>query len=187
MNSYVVHGGRKLGGEVKVNASKNSAVAILIASLVNEGKTTIKNLPRIEEVFRIIEVLESMRVSASWRTEHELEIIPPEKLNLEKINIEWSENACVGVVMASGGYPGSHKTGFPISGLDSADKDIPVFHAGTKLGPDGQVLTSGGRVLTVVAKGKTLAQAREKVYANISRIKFEGCHYRKDIALIKSK
>ena len=88
MNGYVVHGGRKLRGEVKVNASKNSAVAILIASLVNERKTTIKNLPRIEEVFRIIEVLESMGVSASWRTKHELEIIPPKKLNLEKINIE---------------------------------------------------------------------------------------------------
>jgi len=65
MNGYVVYGGRKLRGEVKVNASKNSAVAILIASLVNERKTTIKNLPRIEEVFRIIEVLESMGVSAS--------------------------------------------------------------------------------------------------------------------------
>lgn len=77
-----------MGGEVTVNASKNSAVVILIASLLNERKTTIKNLPRIEEVFRIIEVLESMGVSANWRTKHELEIIPPEKLNLEKINIE---------------------------------------------------------------------------------------------------
>jgi len=91
----------------------------------------------------------------------------------------------VGVVMASGGYPGSYKTGFPISGLDSLDKDIVVFHAGTKLGDNGEVLTSGGRVLTVMARGKSLAEAREKVYANIPRIKFEGCHYRKDIALLK--
>jgi phosphoribosylamine--glycine ligase len=104
---------------------------------------------------------------------------------LGKMKIEWSDDACVGVVMASGGYPRSYQTGFPISGLDSLDKDIVVFHAGTKLGPDGQVLTGGGRVLTVVARGKSLAEAREKVYANITRIKFEGCHYRRDIALMK--
>ena len=59
-------------------------------------------------------------------------------------------------------------------------------NAGTKAGKDGQVLTSGGRVLTVVATGKNLAEAREKVYKNIPRIHFEGCHYRKDIADIKS-
>jgi len=106
--------------------------------------------------------------------------------NLNQIKVEWSENACVGVVMASGGYPGSYKTGFPISGLDELDKDIMVFHAGTKTGSEpGQILTSGGRVLTVVAMGNNIAEAREKVYANIPRIHFEGCHYRKDIAEIK--
>ncbi|MFC2021653.1 phosphoribosylamine--glycine ligase [Chloroflexota bacterium] len=104
---------------------------------------------------------------------------------LDQINVEWSEDACVGVVMVSAGYPGSYKTGFPITGLDSLDKDIVVFHAGTKVGSEGQVLTNGGRVLTVVAMGKTIAEAREKVYANIPRIHFEGCHYRKDIADIK--
>ncbi len=106
--------------------------------------------------------------------------------NLNQVKVEWSDDACVGVVMASGGYPGGYKTGFPISGLDNLDKDIMVFHAGTKLDSEsGQILTNGGRVLTVVATGKTIAGAREKVYANISRIHFEGCHYRKDIALIK--
>ncbi len=106
--------------------------------------------------------------------------------NLDQIDVEWSEDACVGVVMVSGGYPGSYKTGFPITGLDNLDKDILVFHAGTKVGPEpGQVLTSGGRVLTVVAMANTLAEAREKIYANISRIHFEGCYYRKDIAEIK--
>jgi len=105
---------------------------------------------------------------------------------LEQIGAEWSEDACVGVVMASASYPGSYKTGFPITGLDDLDKDIVVFHAGTKLGSEpGEVLTGGGRVLTVVAMGKTLAEATEKVYANIPRIHFEGCHYRRDIALIK--
>ena len=103
---------------------------------------------------------------------------------LEQIHVEYSEDACVGVVMASAGYPGSYQTGLPISGLDNLDKDILVFHAGTKLA-SGQVLTSGGRVLTVAAMGKTLAEAREKVYGNLPRIHFEGCHYRQDIALIK--
>jgi phosphoribosylamine--glycine ligase len=101
---------------------------------------------------------------------------------LNRIKIEWSGDACVGVVMASGGYPGSYQTGFPISGLDGLDKDILVFHAGTKVGEGGQVLTNGGRVLAVVATGKTIEEARGKVYNNISRISFEGCHYRKDIA-----
>jgi phosphoribosylamine--glycine ligase len=104
--------------------------------------------------------------------------------NLGQIDMEWSQDAYVGIVMASGGYPGSYKTGYPISGLDDVDKDILVFHAGTRLNPEGQVLTSGGRVLTVVASGKDLREAREKVYNNITRITFEGCQYRKDIAAI---
>ena len=106
--------------------------------------------------------------------------------SLDQIKIAWSGDACVGVVMASGGYPGSYKTGLPITGLDTLDREILVFQAGTKLEPErGQVVTSGGRVLTVVATGETLAEAREKVYNNITRIRFEGCHYRKDIALVK--
>ena len=105
---------------------------------------------------------------------------------LDQMNIEWNQDACVGVVMASAGYPGSYETGFPITGLNNLDKDIVVFHAGTRVGSEpGQVLTNGGRVLTVVATGKTIAQAREKVYDNIPRIHFDGCHYRKDIALVK--
>ena len=101
---------------------------------------------------------------------------------LDKQKIEWSKKACVGVVMASGGYPGHYETGFPISGLDDVDKDIIVFHAGTKLDSQGRAVTNGGRVLTVVATGETLAAARQKVYNNISRISFKGAHYRKDIA-----
>jgi phosphoribosylamine--glycine ligase len=106
---------------------------------------------------------------------------------LERLKIEWSQDACVGVVMASAGYPGSYRTGFAISGLGELDKEVLVFHAGTKIGPAGEIVTSGGRVLTVVATGKTLAEAREKVYHNISRLHFEGCHYRKDIAQIKEE
>ena len=106
--------------------------------------------------------------------------------NLDQMNMDWSQDACVGVVMASAGYPSGYETGFPITGLNNLDKDIVVFHAGTRVGSQpGQVLTNGGRVLTVVATGKTIAQAREKVYNNIPRIHFDGCHYRKDIAEVK--
>ncbi|MFC1955074.1 phosphoribosylamine--glycine ligase [Chloroflexota bacterium] len=103
---------------------------------------------------------------------------------LDQINVEWSDDACVGVVMASAGYPGSYQTGFPITGLGDLDKDIMVFHAGTRAGSEGELITSGGRVLTVVATGKTISEARTKVYSNIPRIHFEGGYYRKDIAEI---
>jgi phosphoribosylamine--glycine ligase len=103
--------------------------------------------------------------------------------NLDQTKIEWSSDACVGVVMASGGYPGKYNTGFPIKGLDNVDKDVLIFHAGTKLGDDGVVYTNGGRVLTVVGTGRDMAEARAKVHRNLPNIHFEGCHYRKDIAL----
>jgi phosphoribosylamine--glycine ligase len=103
--------------------------------------------------------------------------------NLDQLTIQWSDAACVGVVMASGGYPGSYKTDFPIEGLGKAEKDVLIFHAGTRLGNDGTIYTSGGRVLTVVAVGKNIAEARKRVYAELPDIYFEGCYYRKDIAL----
>jgi phosphoribosylamine--glycine ligase len=106
--------------------------------------------------------------------------------DLESVKPSWTDDACVGVAVASGGYPGKYQTGYAISGLQDVDKDIVVFHAATRKGTDGQVVTSGGRVLTVVGKGKTLREAREKVYSNVSRIHFEGCHYRKDIALVNA-
>ena len=99
---------------------------------------------------------------------------------LDKTQIEWSDEACVGVVMASGGYPGSYKTGFPIKGLDKVDDDILVFHAGTRES-EGIIYTDGGRVLTVTATGGTIAEAGDRVYSNIRRIHFEGCHNRHDI------
>ncbi len=101
---------------------------------------------------------------------------------LDRIQIEVSDGACVGVVLASGGYPGSHKIGLTITGLDEVDPEINIFHAGTDL-ENGTVYTAGGRILTVVAKDKTIAAAREKVYSNISRIKFDNSYYRKDIAI----
>ncbi len=106
---------------------------------------------------------------------------------LEGTVVEWSDEACVGVAMASGGYPGSYQTGFPIEGLDEVDSDVEVFHAGTKLRDDGAVVTAGGRVLTVVAMGATLADAREKAYRNVERIRFQGVHYRRDIGISRGE
>ncbi len=103
--------------------------------------------------------------------------------SLKPVKPVWDERVCVGVVLASGGYPGNYQTGFPITGLDTLDKEILVFHAGTKRGDAaGQVLTSGGRVLTIAALGKTTHEAREKIYANLPRVHFEGMQYRHDIA-----
>ena len=104
---------------------------------------------------------------------------------VDKLSIEWQEGACVGVVMSSGGYPGEYCKGLPIAGLEDVDVDLLVFHSGTRLATEGgakQVVTDGGRVLTVVGRGATLAQARERVYDNIQRVHFQDAHYRKDIA-----
>jgi phosphoribosylamine---glycine ligase len=103
--------------------------------------------------------------------------------NLSKVQAKWSSETCVGVVIASAGYPGDYKTGLPVTGLNDVDKDIMIFHAGTKIGYNPEeVLTSGGRVLTVVATGKTTEEARTRIYNNIQRIHFEGAQYRSDIA-----
>ena len=103
--------------------------------------------------------------------------------DISKLAIEINHQACVGVVMASGGYPGPYQTGYPIDGLDQLDADITIFHAATEI-RDGRIVTSGGRVLTVVATGVNLAAAREKIYNNISRIQFRDAYYRNDIALL---
>ena len=87
------------------------------------------------------------------------------------------------VIMAAGGYPGTYKKGTPIYGLDEAAKipDSMVFHAGTAL-KDGQVVTSGGRVLAVTALGSSLKTAVARAYEAAAKIRFEGAHYRRDIA-----
>ncbi len=85
-----------------------------------------------------------------------------------------SPRAAVGVVMASGGYPGPYGTGAVIDGLDAVDAGVHVFHAGTALDDGGRVVTNGGRVLTVVATGATVAEARARAYDNVARIRFDG-------------
>lgn len=88
------------------------------------------------------------------------------------------------VVLASGGYPGAHPTGKPITGLDAdPGPEVCVFHAGTRLDEaTGRVVTSGGRVLGVTALGRDLADARARAYAAAERIGFAGRHFRRDIA-----
>jgi phosphoribosylamine--glycine ligase len=100
---------------------------------------------------------------------------------LDKVDVRWNEDAAVTVMMASGGYPGAYETGRPIDGLDDVDPDVVVFHAGTKRDASGRIVTAGGRVLAVTAVAPTFAAAREKAYANVARISFEGMHYRTDI------
>ena len=104
--------------------------------------------------------------------------------NLSKCAIEWDTRVAVTIVLASGGYPGKYETGKAISGLDDASKleDVQICHAGTKRA-DGEVKTAGGRVLAVTALGSTLEGARARAYQAVSRIHFENCHYRRDIAL----
>ncbi|MGH2517532.1 MAG: phosphoribosylamine--glycine ligase, partial [Ktedonobacterales bacterium] len=93
----------------------------------------------------------------------------------------WAADAACGVVVASAGYPGPIEKGLPITGLDALDPDIHVFHAGTRREPSGQLVTSGGRVLTLVATAPTVVAARERVYANIERVRFAGAWWRHDI------
>jgi phosphoribosylamine--glycine ligase len=100
---------------------------------------------------------------------------------LHEVDIQWSANAAVGVVLASGGYPGDYKTGFPVRRLDDLDDDVLAFHAGTRE-EKGDLVTAGGRVLTIVAQGISIEEAREKAYRNVERVHFEGAHYRRDIA-----
>jgi phosphoribosylamine--glycine ligase len=120
---------------------------------------------------------------------------------LDEVELHWSADHCLGVCAVSGrairplssgseerpGYPGEHYTNMPISGLDKVDPDVLVYHNGTAFGTEredsGRLYTTGGRVLTLVARGKNLAQAREKAYQNMKRIRFNGIRYRRDIGL----
>ena len=99
---------------------------------------------------------------------------------LNTINTSFKTMHAITVVMASGGYPGSYEKGKVITGLDSANKDIIVFHAGTTFS-QGAYRTSGGRVLNVTAMGGTLREAKDRAYRAIQSITFDGAFYRTDI------
>ena len=100
--------------------------------------------------------------------------------NLKNIEINYSKEEAICVMLTSGGYPESYEKGKVISGLENLDSDIVVFHSGTKFDNEN-IVTNGGRVIGITAKGKTVKEAGEKVYENIKKINFERMHYRKDI------
>ncbi|MCX8036755.1 MAG: phosphoribosylamine--glycine ligase [Candidatus Sumerlaeia bacterium] len=99
---------------------------------------------------------------------------------LSAMELRWSRQHAICVVAASAGYPGDYAKGKTINGLDEAEKEALVFHAGTAR-KDGQIVTNGGRVLGVTALGDTLAEAQKKAYAALEKIHFEGIYYRRDI------
>lgn len=100
---------------------------------------------------------------------------------LQQLQLNWKPEACVSVVMASGGYPGEYQKGIPIQGLEQVPEGVLVFHSGTAL-VEQQVVTNGGRVLAVTALGNDIQAAVDAAYVGVKAISFPGAHYRTDIA-----
>ena len=99
---------------------------------------------------------------------------------LNQISIEWDSQAALGVVLAAGGYPADYAKGDVISGIPAATADAKVFHAGTAE-KDGQMVTSGGRVLCAVGLAASVSEAQAKAYKLVEKISWNGMNYRKDI------
>ncbi|XAM53606.1 Phosphoribosylamine--glycine ligase [Terrisporobacter vanillatitrophus] len=100
--------------------------------------------------------------------------------NLKNIEIDYSKEEAICVMLTSGGYPEAYEKGKVITGLENLDSDVVVFHSGTKFDKEN-IVTNGGRVIGITAKGSSVKEASDKVYENIKKINFEGMHYRKDI------
>jgi phosphoribosylamine--glycine ligase len=111
-------------------------------------------------------------------------LVNPVRPGTERAAITIRPDHALCLVLASGGYPGEYETGREIRGLDAADGDpnAVIFHAGTKAGAEGKVLTAGGRVLGLTAWGASLDHARERAYRLADRVTFDACHFRRDIA-----
>ena len=104
--------------------------------------------------------------------------------DLDKVDIRWKDGAACVLVLASGGYPNAYQKGYPISGIEKANETAVVFHAGTKKGENGEILTNGGRVLGVTALGGNLNEAIEKAYAAGTQISWTNMHFRTDIGRV---
>ena len=103
---------------------------------------------------------------------------------LDEVQLNWDSRPAISIVATSAGYPGNYPVGLPITGIEKADamKDVKVFHSGTKIDPKtGELVTDGGRVLSVTAIGDTIKEAQARAYEAMEQIHFEGIHYRKDI------
>ncbi len=100
---------------------------------------------------------------------------------LAETPVKFADGACACIILASGGYPEKYATGKPITGIEQAEETAAVYHAGTKRGDDGALLTAGGRVLGVSATADTLSGALQAAYGAAEKIRFEGAHMRRDI------
>ena len=103
---------------------------------------------------------------------------------LDQVDVKWSDGAACVLVLASGGYPNAYQKGYPISGIDKANETAVVFHAGTKKGDNGEILTNGGRVLGVTATGADLEAAIQGAYAAGAHISWTDMHFRTDIGRV---
>ena len=168
--NFRVHGGKKLSGEIRVNTSKNAAVGLLCASLLNKGKTTLRKVARIEEVNRIIEVLNSIGVKTRWLDGNDLEIMPPARLKLENMDIEAAKRTRTVIMFLgpllhqyrdfrlpfAGGCNLGKRTVEPhLSGLHCFGMDVAAeseyYHAQTKV-------ISGNRTILLTERGDTVTE-----------------------------
>lgn len=168
--NFRVHGGKKLSGEIRVNTSKNAAVGLLCASLLNKGKTTLRKVARIEEVNRIIEVLNSIGVKTRWLEGNDLEIMPPARLKLENMDIEAAKRTRTVIMFLgpllhqyrdfrlpfAGGCNLGKRTVEPhLSGLRCFGMDVAAeseyYHAQTKA-------VSGNRTILLTERGDTVTE-----------------------------
>lgn len=168
--NFRVHGGKKLSGEIRVNTSKNAAVGLLCASLLNKGKTTLRKVARIEEVNRIIEVLNSIGVKTRWLDGNDLEIMPPARLKLENMDIEAAKRTRTVIMFLgpllhqyrdfrlpfAGGCNLGKRTVEPhLSGLHCFGMDVAAeseyYHAQTKV-------ISGDRTILLTERGDTVTE-----------------------------
>jgi phosphoribosylamine--glycine ligase len=99
---------------------------------------------------------------------------------LGELNVRWKRAACATVVLAAPGYPNDYPKGLPISGVESLNDGVVAFHAGTDV-DHGQLITAGGRVLSISATGANLTEAVRRAYAAVGSVHFEGMHFRHDI------
>ena len=168
--NFRVHGGKKLSGEIRVNTSKNAAVGLLCASLLNKGKTTLRKVARIEEVNRIIEVLNSIGVKTRWLDGNDLEIMPPARLKLENMDVEAAKRTRTVIMFLgpllhqyrdfrlpfAGGCNLGKRTVEPhLSGLRCFGMDVAAeseyYHAQTKV-------ISGNRTILLTERGDTVTE-----------------------------
>ena len=103
---------------------------------------------------------------------------------LDQVDVKWKDGSACVLVLASGGYPNAYQKGYPISGIDKANETAVVFHAGTKKGDNGEILTNGGRVLGVTATGADLEEAIQGAYAAGAHISWTDMHFRTDIGRV---